>query len=231
VNNLRTYAPKIYDGVVEMLALLDAETNQITILDTEIQTVKNNQYVSTATEAGVAMFEKILNIAADPSTETLDFRKQRVINRFSTVESPTAKSFRNQLDVLLGKNNYELGFVYADYELDLTTHIGERGGVDELMKTLIIVVPANMLVIVNNILYGDGDDTFYRAQVLDAFMEYTLSSDFNLTYSAQATEIIAQAADVSKDYLLSSDVTLTETMQADTKMNSVVDAGTVYEIQ
>jgi hypothetical protein len=231
VNNLRTYAPKIYDGVVEMLALLNAETNQITILDTEIQTVKNNQYVSTATEAGVVMFEKILNITADPSAETLDFRKQRVINRFSTVESPTAKSFRNQLDALLGKNNYELGFVYADYELDLTTHIGERGGVDELMKTLIIVVPANMLVVVNNILYGDSANTFYRAQVLDAFMEYTLSADFNLTYSAQATEIIAQAADVSKDYLLSSDVTLIETMQADTKMNSVVDAGTVYEIQ
>jgi hypothetical protein len=62
-------------------------------------------------------------------------------------------------------------------------------------------------------------------------MEYTLSADFNLTYSAQATEIIAQAADVSKDYLLSSDVTLIETMQADTKINSVVDAGTVYEIQ
>ena len=231
MNNLRVYAPKIYQDVIEMLELLDAESSQLNILDIEIDKIKKNQYVSTADETGVAMFEKILDITADTSAETLEFRKQRVINRFSTVESPTTKSLRNQLDILLGKNNYEISFDYDNYEMLLICHIGVRGGVDELLKTLIIVMPANILTDVQNILSGGNQALYYVASAMDLAKEYTLSCDVILSYSVQADEKIAQATDTAADYLLSSDVVLNTTVQADAKKASTVDLGTIYEIQ
>lgn len=231
MNNLRVYAPKIYQDVLEMLALLDAESSQFSILGTEIDRIKKNQYVSTADETGIVMFEQILGIAADPSAESPDFRRQRVINRFSTVESPTTKSLRNQLDVLLGKNNYEISFDYNNYEVLLICHIGQRGGIEELLKTLVVVMPANLLTDVQNILSGGNQALYYVASAMDLANEYTLSCDVILSYSVQSDEKIAQITDTAADYLLSSDVVLDTTVQADAKNASTVDVGTIYEIQ
>jgi hypothetical protein len=231
VNNLRVYAPKIYEDIIEMLALLDAESRQFSILDAEILKVKNNQYVSTADETGIKLFEQILGITADTDADSLEFRKQRVINRFSTTESPTAKSLRNQLDILLGKNNYEIDFVYSDYQINLITHIGVRGGVEELLKTLVIIVSANILTNVQNILAGGNQAIINVGSALDLAAEYVLSCDVNLQFSINAQPRLAQATDLSVDYMLSSDVVINTTVQADRKLATTVDAGTIYEIQ
>lgn len=229
--NLAIYYPIIYKDVLETDQLVNTENIMFNELDTLTTEAEDNQFILTSNARGLQIYEKMLNIIANPESDSIQFRRERVINRLSTAPPFTIKELRNKLDQLLGENNYIIDLVHREYKFNLTSYIGEYGKLDEMLRTLFVMIPVNLEKHILNLLIEEKVTSLYRSQVLDLSMEYTLSSDINLSYNTQANEKIGQVVDMAKDYLLSSDIVTSTTVQADAKAASVVNAGTVYDIQ
>lgn len=71
------YLPPVLQSVMEFTAITDAQQPEIEAAWDALDCVMNNQFIDTATEAGVIMWEKELNIIP-LTTDTLDDRKQRI---------------------------------------------------------------------------------------------------------------------------------------------------------
>jgi hypothetical protein len=229
--NLAKYYPIIYKDVLETDHLVSTENELFDELDSLTLEAEQNQFILTSNARGLTIYENMLNIIANPQLDSIQFRRERIINRLSTVPPFTIRELRNKLDQLLGDDNYIIDLVHREYKLNLTTYIGVYGKLDEMLRTLFVMIPVNLEKHILNLLIQEKETSLYRGQVLDLSMEYTLSADFNGNYDVQANERIGQVVDVSKDYLLSSDIVSSTTVQADAKAGSVVNAGTVYEIQ
>jgi hypothetical protein len=83
-DGLKQYMPSpYYDGIKETDAFLTAEENLWAQGLADLQTEWQNHFVDLADAEGIARMESLYGILADPSTETLDFRRERLKNRMS----------------------------------------------------------------------------------------------------------------------------------------------------
>lgn len=130
-----------------MEALLNAEDTQFETLQNEVTEVKNNQYVATASEAGIILFETMLGIKADTSTETLEFRRARVINRLSMCVPFTFKFLEEKLNGIIGTGLYTMTIDYNAFTLTVESSAGNQQWYHEIAVTLNMVKPANIVFI------------------------------------------------------------------------------------
>lgn len=228
--NLAKYYPTIYKGVLETDNLVSTENQLFDEVDNLTAEAEANQFVLTSNSRGLTIYENMLNIIANPATDSIQFRRERIINRLSTAPPFTMRELRNKLDQLLGENNYIIDLVHQEYKFNLTTYIGVYGKLDEMLRTLFVMIPVNLEKHILNLIIQDKETSLYRGSALDLSVEYTLSADFNGNYDVQGDTKIGQVVDMAKDYLLSSDIVTTSTLEGDVKSGSVVDAGTIYEI-
>lgn len=229
--DLAKYYPIIYKGVLETDQLVATENKLFEEVEQLTLEVEQNQFILTANARGLAVYENMLNIIANPQSDSIQFRRERIINRLSTAPPFTIRELRNKLDQLLGEDNYIIDLVHREYKFNLTTFIGEYGKVDEILRTLFVILPVNLEKHVLNLIIAEKATLTYICQILDLAMEYTLSSDINANYNVNIDGKIGQVVDLAKDYLLSSDIVSSATIQADAKAGSVVDTGTVYDIK
>ena len=114
--------PEFYRDIYEFKAIGGSE-------DAEFQTLAacnaedlRDAFIMTGAESSIAIWEKEIGIRADPSAETLDFRRKRLINRYTTKPPFTIQWLDNQLSALLGggfirterDGDVEILYVYAD---------------------------------------------------------------------------------------------------------------------
>lgn len=71
------YLPPVLRSVMEYMAITDAQQPEIERAWDALNLVMDNQFIDTATEEGVAVWEQELNITP-LNTETLEERKQRI---------------------------------------------------------------------------------------------------------------------------------------------------------
>ncbi|MBQ4595174.1 MAG: DUF2313 domain-containing protein, partial [Akkermansia sp.] len=71
------YLPPVLRSVMEFMAVTDAQQPEFERAWAALNLVMDNQFIDTATEEGVAVWEKELNITP-LNTETLEERKQRI---------------------------------------------------------------------------------------------------------------------------------------------------------
>lgn len=228
--SVRKYFPTVYDDVLEIKELSATEDATLAEVNTNVEDVINNEFVVTANSKGLEKWEKLLNIIANPATETLEFRRDRIINRFSMSQPFTKITLRNQLDILLGEGEYELDIVYNDYLVELVAHTGVLGKLEELLRTLLIMLPANMEMDVTNILIDDLPKTLWIAAVADTAFEYTLTCDVNLAYTLQNPEKVASVIDSAFELTLTNDVIKTFALEGITQMGSKADTAFEYEL-
>lgn len=175
MSSLTIYAPNIYSDIVEMQALLGAEDEEFNILADEMETFKNNQYITTADVDGIVLFENQLGIIADPSIETLEFRKARLINRLSTSTPFTYFFLVERLNNIIGENLYILSINYSDYELVIESSAEDQTWFHEIRVTINSIKPANM-VFINRPLVTDTIYTNEQINLTDIQYNYKLGS-------------------------------------------------------
>ena len=91
--DLRQYLPYWFREIAEFDAILTAEEGQWDALSEAISLVHDNFFFQTMDAPTVTAWERLIGILASPSTEGLDFRRARLINRLSTrPPSPSSSS-------------------------------------------------------------------------------------------------------------------------------------------
>lgn len=147
MSDLKQYLPWLYKDVVEMDALVDTEDSLFSKLMDEYIRGRDNQYILTADEYGIRIFEDIINIVPDLSTETLDFRRQRLISRFRTQPPFTFRWLQGKLNEIIGIGKWNAWVDNENYTLYIESPAENQKWFQEIAITIGNTKPANIIFI------------------------------------------------------------------------------------
>ena len=172
-SNLRSLYPAIYNDVRETGILADAGDVQFNQWFMEMDDARRNQFVLTADVRGIELFERIYEIKADPATEGLEFRRDRILNRMQMRIPFTFRFLLRRLDELIGKDkyrawlgkgqwNYKLGswalgrepFRAPEYTLFIETVTENINWYHEVQIFVNRIKPANIVYILSPLVAG-----------------------------------------------------------------------------
>lgn len=184
--NLIAYLPQFIQEYREMQQIMSAENPEFKLTWEETQKIKDNQYIISCDEVGIARFERILKITPT-SEDTLQSRISRVLIRWNDVVPYTWKVFLQKLQTLCG-DDFDLNEDWNNYLLELTTHLDVYGQVDELENILGYMPPANIEIIANNVLEYLMSGTAFVATGLAFTNLFNLTDSYqvNWTFNADA---------------------------------------------
>ena len=135
--------PALYNDIVEAEALTATATNEIEMLEVAMKRVENEQFIDTSSEQFIRIREKGWDIRADPTTETLDFRRQRIITRQSTRLPITQRKVNEILQTLVG-NRYEERLNVPECKVQFVFDATNTSVNREIDYTLERMIPLNM---------------------------------------------------------------------------------------
>lgn len=141
------YLPTWYKPVEEYQQICQAETAQLETLAAAIHAVKENFYFQTMNLEGVEMWEDVLRIIPNPSTEDLDFRRARVLNRITTKPPFTLGFLYQKLDELIGPGEWSVTVDYANYTLYIESAAQNFNYSTEVAFTVNRIKPAHIVFV------------------------------------------------------------------------------------
>ncbi|WP_202887175.1 putative phage tail protein [Cohnella zeiphila] len=185
-DHIMKYLPSYYQDIEDFTAMAAAENSEFDSLDTDVQRLLDDQFVLTASTAAIARREAMLGIQADPSKETLDFRRKRILNRYQTKPPFTVRYLQQQLDRLVGPGMTVVSVDVQNFILYVTTNIENANVFKEIIRTVEMVKPANIVYQQNTALNItlELDESISR-QTID--WNYKLDGSWNLGEKAFST--------------------------------------------
>lgn len=145
MNKLLEYLPGLYHDVVDFVQITDTESIEVSSAEKAVNALFDSQFIATASEQAVKRREKILGIQADPKTETLEFRRKRLINRYSTKPPFTVRYLQQRLDFLVGLGLTIVSVDPQNFILTVTANIENAAVFKEVERTVRVIKPANMI--------------------------------------------------------------------------------------
>lgn len=147
VVKMKRYFPRFYDGYVEIDAIIDTEDKAFEEIGANFRRAINNQFIKLADETGISAYEVLFDVIADPSTETLEERRDRLLNRVSVIPYYTTIFLRNRLDSLIGAGLYNLIIDYDNYTLYLESAAKNQLYYNEIAVLMSNIKPCNIVFI------------------------------------------------------------------------------------
>ena len=144
---LNSYVPAYYRKVDEMDALMEVEQSIVDEYQVNMLTAFQNTFILTADISGIELFETMFSIVANPSTEDLEFRRQRVLNRMTTSPPFTLRFLKQKLDAIIGEGRWKVTMNYANYTLYVEASAVNQNWYTELEFTINQIKPCNIVFI------------------------------------------------------------------------------------
>ena len=144
---IESYAPEFLKDYEEIRTIYSCENIELEKIWKMLYSILDNAFVETANEYGVERWESIIGITANKSVESLQFRKERILNRLTMMPPFTIRFLRNQLDTVIGIDKYEVYVDYANYTLYLESSAINQNWYEEISFTINKIKPANIVFI------------------------------------------------------------------------------------
>ena len=141
------YFPRYYEDILETDELIKTENQMFDWLFTVIQQAKLNQFIAYADETGIYAYEQLFQIPSDPTTETLEQRRFRLLNRIQTLSYFTMNYLREKMDNIFGAGNYEILMDYNSYTLYISSSANNSFLYTEVATTIHKIKPANIVFV------------------------------------------------------------------------------------
>lgn len=145
--DLLRYLPPWFRRILDFQEICKTESAQMEALAAAINAVADNFFFQTMDEGAVSTWEKIFGIVPNPQTETLDFRRQRVLNRVSMQPPFTLGFLYQKLDQIIGKGKYEVHVDYPNYTLYILSSAENQSYATEVSYTVGRIKPAHIVFI------------------------------------------------------------------------------------
>ena len=139
------YWPELYHDIRDFIELAQTESIELDLLEDGITGLLADQFVMTSGAAAVRRREQLLGIQADPTSESLEFRRLRIVNRYSTRPPFTIRYLQNQLDFLIGEGLATVSVNVQNFILRVTVDIPDAAVFREMQYTINAIKPANMV--------------------------------------------------------------------------------------
>lgn len=154
---LLKHLPLFIQEYREIRAIMNAENPEFQSAEDETEIIFNNQFIQSCNIKGIAKFESLMGITPEID-DTLESRISRVLTRWNDTAPYTFIVLCQKLDILCGKNNYDIKRNINKYTMDITTHLELTGQAEELDYILDYMIPANIAMTVNNKIYLNMTD-------------------------------------------------------------------------
>ena len=141
------YWPEWFRKILDFQALCQTEGEELRVMAEAMDQVRQNLYVQTMDEGATAEWESIFRIVANSAVESLDFRRDRVLNRLSMRPPFTLTYLYQRLDALFGPGNWEVEMDYPNYTLYIEAAVEDQQYFSELSATMDIVKPCHIVYI------------------------------------------------------------------------------------
>lgn len=151
----RELFPSVYNGVLEISVL--SETDDV-LLDqslAKLERAQLNQFILTADEETISVYEKMFSILANPTTETLQFRRERILNRMSLQPPFTMRWLQNKLDGIIGVGKWNAYVDYANRTLYVESFVVNQQWFNELRITINRIKPCNLVFVNKPLIMAD----------------------------------------------------------------------------
>lgn len=139
------YLPAYYRGILDVVELAETEDIELDLMAAAVQRLFDDQFVETSDLQAIKRREAMLGIQADPTTESLEFRKKRILNRYQTKPPFTIRWLQQQLDQLVGQGMTIVSVDVEEFILYVTTNIENANIFHEVLHTIQTVKPANLI--------------------------------------------------------------------------------------
>jgi len=117
--DLLALLPPWYRDILDYQQICKTESEQLQRLSDNIVRIDENFYFQSMDEQAVSLWEAIFGILPDMQTETLEFRRERLLIRIKTRSPFTLAFLYQKLDELVGAGNWKVDLDYANYRLDI----------------------------------------------------------------------------------------------------------------
>lgn len=124
---------------------MSAENPEIKQLWQACDDSMDDQFVSSATENGVARREQMLNIFPF-ATDTLEDRRFRLMTRYGENTPYTRRSLMASLESLCGKNGFTLDITTATFTVDIRVALNVKKQENSVKELLERTIPYNMVI-------------------------------------------------------------------------------------
>ncbi|MEC0310193.1 DUF2313 domain-containing protein [Paenibacillus lautus] len=148
------HLPEYYGNIEDFEELASTETTELNLMEGAVDQLFDDQFVETSGLQAIKRRELMLGIQADPTTETLDFRRRRILNRYQTKPPFTIRYLQQQLDMLVGPGMTIVSRDPANRLLTVTANIDNASVFREVLHTIETIKPANMVYQQNTSLEG-----------------------------------------------------------------------------
>lgn len=145
--DLLNLLPPWYREILDYQQICQAEKAQFDLLADEIINVADNFYFQTMDAGAVSQWEQIFGIIPNTTTETLDFRRIRVLNRISTRPPFTLGFLYQKLDELIGQGQWTVYVDYPNYTLYIESSAENQQYVTEVSYTINRIKPAHIVYV------------------------------------------------------------------------------------
>ncbi len=145
--HLIDYLPTWFRDIVEFQAICETESEQYEALAETINSIADNFFFQTMDEGAVSMWEKVFYITPNPTAETLDFRRIRLLNRISMHPPFTLGFLYQKLDELIGKGKWTVSVDYPNYTLYIESSSENQQYATEVSYTIGKIKPAHIVFI------------------------------------------------------------------------------------
>ncbi len=147
--NIVQYLPAFLQEYLQYKLLMRTEDIEFENIFKCLENIEQNQFILSADNEGLKRFEKMLNIYSQ-SNESIENRRMKVLSKWNEHEVYTFDFLKSKLDVICGKENYEIIEDFKNYRLEIHTHLSDIGEVAELERVIDSIIPCNLDVVIKN---------------------------------------------------------------------------------
>ena len=141
--------PNLYNNNLEMNNIIYSEEDELENLKQNIENRFIDTFASKATEKGIQNYENIFDIKANPYTEDLNFRRERIMNRLVSSIPYSIDYLIRRLNVILGEGKWEYIMDYANYTLTISALTPGKNWYNEAIEFINKIIPVNIKWSVN----------------------------------------------------------------------------------
>lgn len=146
--NLKQYLPIVYECIIESETQQDSLSIEIDKMNTTYEQALMDQFVQFASLKVLPYYENIFNIVANPETESVQFRRERILSRMKMLTPPyTYYYLRTMLDGFFGKDRYKLYIDNNNFTIALESSASDSLWYHEIQVSITAVKPCNMIFI------------------------------------------------------------------------------------
>ncbi|GIQ63648.1 phage portal protein [Paenibacillus cisolokensis] len=148
------YLPEFYREIKDFTEIGQTEDVELDSLEAAVQQLFDDQFVTSSGMQAIKRREQMLGIQADPQTESLEFRRKRILNRYRTKPPFTLHYLQQQLDALVGPGMTVVSVDVRSFVLTVTADIENANVFREVIHTIETIKPANLIYQQNTSIKG-----------------------------------------------------------------------------